>query len=121
MVADRNEEKELFYVSSNIPFDDRENLASDISDLSINLMMEHLKAIGSDLYGLSSNKDLLTLARDMQLVGGSEECLRPRNVGLLMFSNNIDKYFRNARVEVVDIPVATGEGMTEKIFTGPIQ
>ena len=121
VVADRNEEKELFYVSSNIPFDDRENLASDISDLSINLMMEHLKAIGSDLYGLSSNKDLLTLARDMQLVGGSEECLRPRNVGLLMFSNNIDKYFRNARIEVVDIPVATGEGMTEKIFTGPIQ
>ena len=38
-----------------------------------------------------------------------------------MFSNNIDKYFRNARIEVVDIPVATGEGMTEKIFTGPIQ
>lgn len=73
MVADRNEEKELFYVSSNITFDDRENLASDISDLSINLMMEHFKAIGSDLYGLSSNKDLRTLARDMQLVGGSEE------------------------------------------------
>ncbi|MGN1189927.1 MAG: RNA-binding domain-containing protein [Candidatus Ornithospirochaeta sp.] len=121
VVADRNEERELFYVSSNIPFDDRENLAADVSDLSASLMLEHLQEVGSDLYGLSIKKDALSIARDMQLVGGSEECLKPRNVGLLMFSMNTEKYFRNARIEVVDIPKATGEGMTEKVFTGPIQ
>ena len=38
-----------------------------------------------------------------------------------MFSNKIDTYFRNARIEIVDIPDPTGEGMTEKVFRGPIQ
>lgn len=121
VVADRNEEKELFYVSSDIPFDDRENLSADVSDLSIHLMLEHLKEIGSNLYELSLNKDVVSIAKDMQLVGGSEEFLKPRNVGLLMFSNKIETYFKNARIEVVDIPDPTGEGMTEKIFRGPIQ
>ena len=121
VIADRNEEKELFYVSSDIPFDDRDNLAADVSDLNANLMLEHLKEIGSDLYELSKNKDSLSIARDMQLVGGSEEYLKPRNVGLLMFSMNIEKYFKNARIEVVDMPTPTGDGMTERVFTGPIQ
>ncbi len=121
VIADRNEEKELFYVSSDIPFDDRENLAADISDLNLNLMLEHLKEIGSNLYELSLDKDIVSVARDMQIINGVEECLKPRNVGLLMFSNKIDKYFKNARIEIVDIPDPTGEGMTEKVFTGPIQ
>ena len=121
VIADSNEEKELFYVSSDIPFDDRENLAADVSDLSLSLMLDHLKEIGSDLYELSLSRDSLSVARDLQLVAGSNEYLKPRNVGLLMFSNKIDTYFRNARIEIVDIPDPTGEGMTEKVFRGPIQ
>jgi ATP-dependent DNA helicase RecG len=38
-----------------------------------------------------------------------------------MFSEDPQKYFRYATIEVVDIPDPTGNGMTEKIFTGPIQ
>lgn len=121
VIADRNEEKELFYASSDIPFDDRENLSAEVSDLSRNLILEHLRTIGSDLYELSKNRDLLSIARDMQLIRGSEEYLKPRNVGLLMFSDKTGQYFRNARIEVVDIPNPTGEGMTEKVFQGPIQ
>ena len=121
VIADRNEEKELFYASSDIPFDDRENLSAEVSDLSRNLILEHLRTIGSDLYELSKNRDLLSIAKDMQLIGGSEEYLKPRNVGLLMFSDKTGQYFRNARIEVVDIPNPTGEGMTEKVFQGPIQ
>ena len=68
VIADSNEEKELFYVSSDIPFDDRENLAADVSDLSLSLMLDHLKEIGSDLYELSLSRDSLSVARDMQLV-----------------------------------------------------
>ncbi|MDD7536536.1 MAG: putative DNA binding domain-containing protein [Bullifex sp.] len=121
VIADLNEEKELFYVSSDIPFDDRENLAADVSDLNVSLMLEHLKEIGSELFELSKNRDALSIATDMQLVGGSNEFLKPRNVGILMFSNKTDEYFRNAIIEIVDIPNPTGEGMTEKVFRGPIQ
>lgn len=38
-----------------------------------------------------------------------------------MFSERPEKYFRYARIEVVDIPDPTGTNMVEKVFTGPIQ
>lgn len=121
IVASTDEEKQLFYVSSNIPFDDRPNLAADISDLDIGLMRQHLKEIGSSLYEFSLKSDALKIAKDMQLVSGPPENLKPLNVGILMFSEQPEKYFRYARIEIVDIPDPTGTNMTEKVFTGPIQ
>lgn len=121
VIASPEEEKELFYVSSNIPFDDRANLAADVSDLDIALLRGHLKEIGSSLYQYSLTQDVLDIARDMQLVAGPPESLKPLNVAILMFSEKPEKYFRYARIEIVDIPDPTGSNMTEKIFTGPIQ
>lgn len=121
IVASPEEEKELFYISTDIPFDDRPNLAADVSDLDIGLMRAHLKEIGSSLYEHSLSMDALDIAKNMQLVAGPPEAVKPLNVGLLMFSERPEKYFRYARVEVVDIPDPTGTNMTEKVFTGPIQ
>lgn len=121
VIPSRDEEKELFYVSSNIPFDDRPNLLAEVEDLDLNLMREHLKETKSDLYQYSLKMNLLELAKDMQLVSGPPEDLRPLNVGLLMFCAQPEKYFRYARIEIVDIPDPTGTNMTERIFTGPIQ
>lgn len=121
IVASPDEEKELFYISTDIPFDDRPNLAAEVSDLDIGLMRAHLKEIGSSLYERSLKMDTLELAKDMQLVSGPPERLKPLNVGLLMFSEQPERYFRYARIEVVDIPDPTGTNMTEKVFTGPIQ
>lgn len=121
IVASPEEEKELFYISTDIPFDDRPNLAAEVSDLDIGLMRAHLKEIGSSLYEHSLSMDALDIAKDMQLVSGPPEALKPLNVGLLMFSERPEKYFRYARIEVVDIPDPTGTNMTEKVFTGPIQ
>ncbi len=121
IVASPGEEKELFYISTDIPFDDRPNLAADIGDLDIGLLRQHLKEIGSSLYDISAKSDVLDIAKDMQLVSGPPENLKPLNVGILMFSERPEKYFRYARIEVVDIPDPTGSNMTEKTFTGPIQ
>lgn len=115
------EEKELFYASSTIPFDDRPNLAAELSDLDIGLLRAHLKEIGSDLYPYSLNMTAEQIADDMQLLDGPTERRKPRNVGLLMFSEKPERYFRYARIEVVDIPDPTGTNMVEKTFTGPIQ
>ena len=121
IVASPEEEKELFYISTDIPFDDRPNLAADVSDLDLGLMRAHLKEIGSSLYEHSLSMDALDIAKNMQLVAGPPEAVKPLNVGLLMFSERPEKYFRYARIEVVDIPDPTGTNMTEKVFTGPIQ
>lgn len=121
IIASADEEKELFYISTDIPFDDRPNLIAEVDDLDIGLMRSHLKEIGSDLYKHSKKMDLLDIAEDLQLVSGPPERLKPLNVGILMFSEQPEKYFRYARIEVVDIPDPTGTNMTEKVFTGPIQ
>ena len=121
VIATPEEEKQLYYVSSDIPFDDRANLAAEVEDLDLGLIREHLKKVGSDLYAYSLKQDLNRLAEDMQLVSGPSEYRKPKNVGLLMFSEHPEKYFRYARIEVIDIPNPTGTNMTEKVFTGPIQ
>ncbi len=121
IVASSEEEKQLFYVSTDIPFDDRPNLLADVSDLDISLMRKHLKEIESNLYDISLKSDLLKIAKDMKLVSGPSENLKPLNVGILMFSERPELYFKHARIEVVDMPDPTGTDMVEKIFTGPIQ
>lgn len=121
IIASPEEEKELFYISTDIPFDDRANLLADVSDLDLGLMRQHLKEIGSDLYTYSLKKDTVELAKDLQIVSGPSENLKPLNVGVLMFSEIPQKYFRYARIEIVDIPDPTGTNMVEKTFTGPIQ
>ncbi len=119
--AKHEEERELFYISEDIPFDDRPNLAANIDDIDVSLLRKHLYDSNSDLYELSLKMSTLEIASAMQLVSGPDEYIRPRNIALLMFNENPEKFFRGARIEVVDIPNPTGEGMVEKIFNGPIQ
>lgn len=119
--ADGESLRELFDRSSRIPFDDRENPFASIEDLDRDLMREHLRDVGSALYEQSGGESALDLARDMRLVTGPRESPLPRNVGILMFSREVQRFFPYARIEVVDMPDPTGRGMTEKTFEGPIQ
>lgn len=121
VVASPDEEKELFYVSTDIPFDDRPNLLATVEDLDLGLMRDHLSRVGSSLYEQSQGRDALDIAKDMQLVSGPPEDLHPLNVGILMFTEHPERFFRYARIEVVIMPDPTGQGMTEATFTGPIQ
>lgn len=121
VVASPQEERELFYVSSNIPFDDRPNLTASVEALSRNRIQDYLREVGSALYNRSKDMSLEALAEDLQLLAGPPEDLHPRNVGILMFSDHIEQYFKYARIEVVNLPDPTGKDMTEKVFKGPIQ
>lgn len=121
LVASPQDEKDLFYVSTDIPFDDRPNLLASTDDLDLGLMREHLRQVGSQLYEQSAGMDAVEIARNMQLISGPPEDERPLNVGILMFSEQPERYFRYARIEVVDIPDPTGRNMVERRFTGPIQ
>lgn len=121
IAASPQEEAELFYISSSIPFDDRPNLLAHLEDLSLERMREHLRLTGSTLTNSPQELSLRRLAEDLQIVEGPEEDLRPRNVGILMFGKEPQKFFRYARIELVWIPDPGGSGMEEQVFEGPLQ
>lgn len=79
-----------------------------------------MHTIGSELYGASLRRPVEEIATSMRLVGGPSEMRRPLNVGLMFFNEQPESFFPYARIEVVDKPDPTGIGMTEKIFTGPL-
>jgi ATP-dependent DNA helicase RecG len=66
------------------------------------------------------SRPLADIAMDMRIVRGPAEYQKPLNVGLLFFNEAPDRFFPYARIEVVDKPDPSGIGMTEKIFTGPL-
>ncbi len=118
--ASRSEEKELFTLANNVPFDDRANMKANIEDLKPTLISNFLYEVGSELYNSAMKMPLTELANAMRLTGGPSELIKPLNVGLMFFNERPDNFFRYARIEVVDKPNPTGEGMTEKIFSGPL-
>ena len=118
--ANSNEERELFRISGNMPFDDRMNMSASVNDLNYGLMTEFIRAVGSRLTEGIENKNWMDIARDLRVIDGPKEDERPVNVGLMFFNERPDDYFRYARIEVVYKPDPTGKGMKEMTFTGPL-
>jgi len=118
--ANENDVKELFNIASDIPFDDRINWEVGIDKLRSSLISNYLYEVGSNLYEESKSMSIGNLAESMHIAAGSTENRRPLNVGLMFFNERPDEYFRYARIEVVDKPDPTGEGMVEKILVGPL-
>ena len=118
--ANQLEEKELFMLANNQPYDDRPNPAAKTEDLKTSLISEFLYAVKSDLYERSLTQPVAETAVSMRLIGGPSEWKRPLNAGLMFFNERPDDFFPYARIEVVDKPDPTGIGMTEKIFMGPL-
>ena len=118
--ANQLEEKELFMLANNQPYDDRPNPAARPEDLKSSLISEFLYAVKSDLYERSLTQPVTETAASMRLIGGPSEWKRPLNAGLMFFHERPDDFFPYARIEVVDKPDPTGIGMTEKIFAGPL-
>ena len=118
--ANASEVKKLYSLLESIPFDDRVNLKATIEDLKPSLISEYLHSICSDLYNHSLARPLIDIAMDLRIAGGSSEIRKPINVGLMMFNDRPEKFFSYAHIEIVDKPDATGIGMTEKTFSGPL-
>ncbi|MDR1321668.1 MAG: putative DNA binding domain-containing protein [Gracilibacteraceae bacterium] len=118
--ANPDETRELFEISSRIPFDDRPNHKAKPEDLRPAIIMDYLHRVESDLYEEAKTMHLTDLALRMRIAQGPSESVLPLNVGLLFFNERPDSFFRYARIEVVDKPDPTGIGMTEKYFYGPL-
>ncbi len=118
--ANNTDEQELFLLGGLQPFDDRPNYHANISDLDINLIRNYLKEVNSNLYKELDNMSIKEIAESMKICDGPAENLKPKNVGLLFFTYNPEKYFPYSYVELTHIPDPTGEGMIEKRFIGPL-
>ena len=115
------EVKDLFSLANRVPFDDRVNHQADVNDFNIVLIQNYLKEVKSSLYEKSKSADFIEVCQDMNLVSNLPEYVKPKNVGLMFFSMEPDKFFPYAQIDVVQfLDGLGGNHFVEKTFKGPI-
>ena len=115
-----DEKRDLYNLANNIPFDDRVNHEAELADLNISLIQSYLKEIGSSLYDELETIDFQELCKSMNIISTLPEYTKPKNVGLMFFSLEPDRFFPYAQIDVVQFPDDTGSSIIEKTFKGPL-
>jgi ATP-dependent DNA helicase RecG len=116
------EKEELIALSNNIPFDDRANAQAAITSISMVLVQDHLRKIGSKLVDDIGKLPNVEVLKQMALLSGPDEHLFPRNVALMLFAERPDTFFPYTWVEIVHFTKdASDKEFTEKKIVGPIQ
>ena len=79
------------------------------------------RSVKSSLYEKSKTGDFVEVCQDMNIVSTLPEYTKPKNVGLMFFSMEPDKFFPYTQIDVVQFPSGLGgNDIIEKIFKGPI-
>ena len=121
IVPSEAEKRDLYNLANNVPFDDRINHEANLSDLNITLIKAYLKEIGSSLYDEADQMEFVELCRDMNIVNSLPEYTKPKNVGLMFFCLNPQKFFPYAQIDIVIFPSGLGgNNIIEKSFKGPL-
>ena len=116
-----DDERELLSLTATIPFDDRLCQIASVEDLRLPLIQAYLKEIGSGLYREAAKMPLLQLARQMNIVEGGDEFVKPRNVGILFFHESPERFLPGTQIDVVIFPKGpAGAELIEKTLRGPI-
>lgn len=119
--AQHRDEVELIELAATVPFDDRMNHRTSLQQLDLGLMRTFLRQVGSDLYHESSRLEFLDLCRQMNIVDGPDEMVKPKNVGLMFFNEHPERFFPQTQIDVVQFPEGPGaDRFIEKSFTGPL-
>lgn len=121
VIAKDGELKELLSLTATIPFDDRVNHRSSLENIKLPLIQSFLHEVKSNLLEESRHMPLAALCRQMAIVDGGNEYLKPCNVGLLFFNDQPEKFFPYAQIDVVYFPDDEGgDIIQEEIFKGPL-
>ena len=99
------------------PFDDEVNLNANFEDIRLSLIKEYLYDTGNELYEETSKLSKEDLLRKLDMI---DDELRPKNIGLLMFSDNPEKFIPGCQLELVHFLGTTCDDFIEKTFHGPI-
>ena len=116
--ADHAEELQLLTVAGIASYDSLPRRDASLNDVNLDRVKQYLSTVGSTMAdsGLAKERVL----KSMDLVCGPPEQQHPRNVALMMFADDIERFFPYARIEVVIKPDPTGTDMTEHMFRGPV-
>ena len=108
----------LLEQTARVPWDDRPALGARLEDLRTTKAREFLRDVRS---GLIDEADDLEIYRRMRLTTPVNDHEAPRNVGLLFFSDDPERWFPGARIEVVRFAAdRPGSVLDEQIFRGPL-
>ncbi|MBF0630472.1 MAG: putative DNA binding domain-containing protein [Magnetococcales bacterium] len=107
---------QLIQMTARVPFDDRRAMSARIEDVRESKVREFLRDIGS---GLLDEKNPNELYRKLRIAVRNNGHDVPRNIGLLLFSQEPEEWFRVARIEIVQFADhAAGNVIEEKVFCG---
>ena len=119
--ASQEEERLLMRLCNKVPFDDRICQTAGIEELDRMYIEDFLKRVGSKMTHEEITRiSMAELGWNLQIIGGASEDLHPKNVGLLLFSKNPEKFFPYSRIEIVRFLDDIGDRFEEKILHGPI-
>jgi len=107
---------DLLSMAAKVPFDDRLARQYTPTDLRASLVREFLRETRS---ALLDEQDDLEIYRHMRLTTRINEHEVPRNVALMFFSDDPERAFRGARIEVVHF-AEDGDVLEEDVFGGPL-
>lgn len=108
----------LMQQTARVPFDDRRALSASNEDISLTLVREFLHDVRSELVRESEGERVY---RAMHIVSPVNGHTVPRNIALLFFSPDPERWFRGARIDVVEFPdEAGGDVIHEWSFSGPL-
>lgn len=109
---------DLMQLTAKVPFDDRRALQATTDDLRESRVREFLNDIRSGLLEQENTRETYRKLRITTSANGHDV---PRNIGLLLFSEDPDIWFPGTRIEVVQFADdASGNVIEEKIFRGGI-
>lgn len=104
IVAKGDLERELLELTNQIPFDDRVNMQVSIDDISKTLVRDFLVKTKSRLAAAIEEAKFSDILQQMDIVAGPQEALVPKNIALMMFSENPAKFFPYTQVDIVIYP-----------------
>ena len=108
----------LMEQAARVPWDDRRAMDATIEDLREAKVREFLHDVGS---GLLNEPDTGVVYQHMRLTAPVNGHQAPRNVGLLFFSHDPLRWFRGAKIEVVQFTAdRAGDVQEERTFSGAL-
>ena len=110
--------RSLIAQTARVPWDDRRAMDATVEDLREAKVREFLHDVGS---GLLAKPNARVVYQNMGLTAPVNGHEAPRNVGLLFFSHDPLRWFRGAKIEVVQFTAdRAGDVQEERTFSGAL-
>jgi len=116
----KTEKEELLRFAA-VPYDDRVNHKYNLNDLSQGLVRSFLQEIKSKLFDEFDKLTFEDVCRQMNLVEGPPEYIRPKNFALMFFNANPERIFPKSQIEIVSFQTNIADkNFTETNLEGPL-